>query len=88
MRYMGSKSRLAKELIPIIQSYITEDIRLKSIEAIRKPVLQFSKSNVFIREFKSASEAERFLNKNGHHINCCCNGKRKTAYGYKWRYKI
>ena len=70
------------------KSYITEDIRLKSIEAIRKPVLQFSKNNVFIREFKSASEAERFLNKNGHHINCCCNGKRKTAYGYKWRYKI
>ena len=27
MRYMGSKSRLAKELIPIIQSYITEDTK-------------------------------------------------------------
>ena len=27
MRYMGSKNRLAKELIPIIQSYITEDIK-------------------------------------------------------------
>ena len=27
MRYMGSKNRLAKELIPIIQSYITEDTK-------------------------------------------------------------
>ena len=27
MRYMGSKSKLAKELIPIIQSYITEDTK-------------------------------------------------------------
>ena len=27
MRYMGSKSRLAKELMPIIQSYITEDTK-------------------------------------------------------------
>ena len=27
MRYMGSKSRFAKELIPIIQSYITEDTK-------------------------------------------------------------
>jgi site-specific DNA-adenine methylase len=26
MRYMGSKNRLSKELVPIIQSYITEDI--------------------------------------------------------------
>lgn len=27
MQYMGSKNRLAKELIPIIQSYITEDTK-------------------------------------------------------------
>lgn len=25
MRYMGSKTRLSKEIIPIIQSYITAD---------------------------------------------------------------
>ena len=27
MRYMGSKNRFAKELVPIIQSYITEDTK-------------------------------------------------------------
>lgn len=27
MKYMGSKNRLAKELVPIIQSYITSDIK-------------------------------------------------------------
>lgn len=57
-------------------------------EIFSKPVLMIDKitGNV-LKEFPSASEAERFLNKKGHHISCCCNGKRKTAYGYKWRYK-
>ena len=27
MQYMGSKNRLAKELIPIIQSYINDDTK-------------------------------------------------------------
>ena len=38
-------------------------------------------------EFPSATEAERLLGVKGKHISCCCNGKRKTAYGYKWSYK-
>lgn len=45
------------------------------------------KTNEIIRVFSSASEAERFLQKSGgrRHIHEVCNGKRKTAYGYKWR---
>lgn len=42
-----------------------------------------------IREFESIVSAQRFLNKtNGHqHIIEVCQGKRKSAYGYKWKYK-
>lgn len=34
--------------------------------------------------FPSAKEAQRSLGKNGECISLCCNGKRKSAYGYYW----
>lgn len=44
-------------------------------------------TNEELREFNNANEAARFLGKErGVHIHDVCNGKRKTAYGYKWRY--
>lgn len=40
-----------------------------------------------IKDFSSMHEAGLFLNKVGahRHISEVCNGKRKTAYGYKWK---
>jgi hypothetical protein len=40
------------------------------------------------KQFKCAVEAARYLNiANGDtHISACCAGKRKSAYGYKWKY--
>lgn len=52
-----------------------------------KPVVQLDKYNNVMGEFSSASSAERHLGVKGNHISCCCIGKRKTAYGYKWKYK-
>ena len=52
-----------------------------------KPVLQFTLDNILVKEYPSIRQAERetgFANSN---IIKCCNGKRKQAYGYKWRYK-
>jgi group I intron endonuclease len=57
------------------------------VAAISKPVLQLDSNNSIINRFSSASEAERHLNGKGSHISCCCLGKRKTAYGYKWKYE-
>ena len=55
---------------------------------LSKPVLMIDKNtNEILKEFNSTTEAETFLNAKGHHVSCCCNHKRKTAYGYKWRYK-
>lgn len=68
------------------RKYTREEIQLRA-NKIKKPVLQFTKQGEFITEFDSATDAERYLGVNGHHINCCCLGKRKTAYGYRWKYK-
>lgn len=65
------------------------------------PVLQYSKTREFLKEFPSIAEAARAVN-NGNikaaatNILKCCNGvadtqfgtvKRKTAYGYIWKFK-
>ena len=57
------------------------------VERFSKAVLQLDLDNNIIDRFSSASEAERHLNGKGGHISCCCLGKRKTAYGYKWEYE-
>lgn len=53
-----------------------------------KAVEQLDKNtNEILNIYKSMSEAARALGKlAGEHIGHCCNGKRKTAYGYKWRF--
>jgi hypothetical protein len=61
---------------------------LKIRISLSKPVLMIDKNtNEILKEFNSTTEAETFLNAKGYHVSCCCNHKRKTAYGYKWRYK-
>lgn len=49
-----------------------------------KIVLQFTLDGEFVREWPSTAECVR----NGFkHVCDCCNGKRKSAYGFKWEYK-
>lgn len=51
-----------------------------------KIVLQI-KGDEVIAEFYGCNEAERTTGIKHTHISGCANGKRKTAGGYKWRYK-
>lgn len=67
---------------------ISDKLKLKLKLIASKPVLQLDKDNTVIAEFASASEAERYLGVKGNHVSCCCLGKRSSAYGYKWRYKV
>lgn len=53
-----------------------------------KPILQFTKDGQFVAEYQSAIEAERQTNTDHSNILKCCNGKRKTANGFIWRYKL
>ena len=52
---------------------------------LSKKVLQFTLDGEFIREWPSTAECER----NGFNhsaVSACCNGKLKSAYGFKWCY--
>lgn len=53
---------------------------------LSKPVLQYTKSGEFVKEYPSAHEAERNGYNNSNVISCC-RGKYKTYKGYIWKYK-
>lgn len=53
---------------------------------ISKRVAQFTKGGELVSEYPSASELYRISGMRPNHILECCNGKRKTAYGYVWRF--
>ena len=56
-------------------------------ERVSRKILQYSKSGEFIREWQGAREVERVLGIDNSHINACCRGKLKSAYGFIWKYK-
>ena len=56
-------------------------------EKLSKPVLQFTKSGEFVREWKSEMDVQRNLGYDHGNISACCNGNRKSAYGFLWKYK-
>lgn len=58
----------------------------KKRNIIIKPVNQYDKDNNLIKKWACMSDIKKELNFNCGHICTCCKGKRKTAYGYIWRY--
>lgn len=52
-----------------------------------KPILQYDIKENFIKEWISAVEAGKSLNKPSSAISECCSKKRKTAYKYIWKFK-
>lgn len=67
--------------IPIISS--AEIIK----ERNSKRIVQYDKSGNFIKEYSSSKEAERAMGNTQRHIVDVANGRRKSAYGYIWRWK-
>lgn len=69
-------------------NYGTRNHRISSTNTngkLSKPVLQFTLDGEFIREWPSMAECTR----NGFNQGCvcyCCQGKQKSAYGFKWCY--
>lgn len=64
-------------------NYATRNERIAKVRS--KHILQFSKSGEFIREWESTAECGR----NGFDSSAvwrCCQGERKSAYGFKWCY--
>jgi len=52
-----------------------------------KEVLQYDLNMNLLNEFKSLAEAARSINGSHGNISMCCQGKRKTAYKFIWKYK-
>ena len=52
-----------------------------------KPVLQYTKSGKFVKEWRSATDVQRNLGYFGTYISSCCNGKCKSAYNFIWKFK-
>ena len=75
----------------IIQSF-GEKV-MTSQETVRKnygkKINQYDKNLVFIKSFNTIADAERALNKKpkSTHIRDVRKGKRKTAFGYIWKWE-
>ena len=69
--------------------HLTKETKEKLSAIASKPVLQYDLYNNFIKEWKSASEAAKSLNKRPSSITHCCNHRANynTAYGYIWKWK-
>ena len=52
----------------------------------RKSVIMYDINDSPIRTFPSVSEASRFIGAPVRNISACCNGKRHTCLGYKWKF--
>jgi len=52
-----------------------------------KSIIQYDLNMNFIKEYISANEAGRSINKSGNQIADCASGRQKTAFGFIWKYK-
>ena len=52
-----------------------------------KPIYQYDKHGIFIKEWNSTQEAANYLNIQKGHICNALNGRSKTCCGFIWRYK-
>ena len=72
------------------EHHISHKERIKrKIQLSEKAIIQLDKdTEEIINIFPSIAAAYKSLNKqHSGHIASVCQGKRKTAYGFKWRYK-
>lgn len=62
--------------------------QVRGAKNITKSIAQLDKKTMnIIQIFPSIEDAYNYLNKQSSgHITEVCNGKRQTAYGYKWKY--
>lgn len=65
-------------------NYGTRNERIAKANSI--PILQFTKEGKFVKKWDCSMNIERKLGFHHSNICMCCNGKRKTAGGYKWHY--
>ena len=65
----------------------TKDWITKNSESRKKAVIQYTLDDVFIAEWKSATDVQKELGFCRKNLSSCLTNKTKQAYGYKWKYK-
>lgn len=61
--------------------------RFSKLSTLAKCTFQFNNNMELIKKWNCTRDIERELGFSNKNISSCCNGKRKTAYGYKWGYE-
>ena len=82
-----SEERIRKRVEKIKGTKHSLESIMKSANAHKKKILQFSKENVFIKEWDSAADVERELGIPSGCIGRVCKNKLKTSGGFIWRFK-
>ena len=59
----------------------------RRIEKKNKRTVQFSLDGEYIKEWKSVADIVKECNYGQSNISACCLGRKKSAYGYIWKYK-
>jgi len=89
-------SEITKQLLSNIHKnrvYSKKELQIRSQNGIntRKKVLQYTLNNIFIKEYKSISEAALKIGINRRNISSCLSNNKpnhKTSGGFIWKYKI
>ena len=84
--YGTCKERMSKSLRGRKLSEETKN-KISENNPNRKPILQYTKDNIFIRNWDSAKSASQELKICATSITACCKGKRKSSGGFLWKYK-
>lgn len=66
-----------------------EKMRNSMLKRGGKCVFMYNLNGVFLKEFQSVREANKYLsvNEDSCAINSCCSGRYKSAFGYMWSYE-
>ena len=59
---------------------------IKASNSCKKSIVQMDLNFNPIKIFKSATDAAKFYNFNRRHISSCCNNRRKTHKGCRWKF--
>lgn len=78
------REKISSSLKQYYKTHISASIGRASEK--RKPIFQFDLDGNFIREYSSVHEASSGIISRRRNITAVCNGKRKSAYGYIWRW--
>lgn len=83
----GCDRKSIKKII-FIYDYPKEEFEKNKVDNSKSVVMLDKETGEVLKTFASMVEAEKFLGKRkgGTHISDVCKGKRKTAYGYKWKF--